>query len=250
VIALSRAACCGRLRRRGGCSYPTSNPTPLPTATPTAVPTAALEIAYIDHDSGGTCLMAADGRAGTGHASASGSQTGASTAWRPGGDSNPGLPGLGSEAPAMSEPRRPASEAADHRPAASAARRPGLSSTESSPWQSGGHPTGSRLAQTAQASTVQIRMTFCHPTGAGQMSRLRDIPTSPGEREYGCSVSWRVGGKIRKMLTAYSGAPLCGPLFRLRREKRAVIPHRESNSPINRLATSVALFFARNLSTA
>jgi hypothetical protein len=62
------------------------------------------------------------------------------------------------------------------------------------------------------------------------MSRLRDILPSPGEREYGCSVSWRVGGKIRKMLTAYSGAPLCGPLFRVRRERRAVIPHKEVKS--------------------
>jgi hypothetical protein len=58
------------------------------------------------------------------------------------------------------------------------------------------------------------------------MSRLRDILPSPGEREYGCSVSWRVGGKIRRMLTAYSGAPL----FRVRRERRAVIPHKEVKS--------------------
>jgi len=82
------------------------------------------------------------------------------------------------------------------------------------------------------------------------MSRLRDILPSPGEREYGCSISWRVGGKIREMLTPYSGAPLCGPLFRVRRERRAVIPHKEVKSSINPLATSVALFLARNISTA
>jgi len=65
----------------GAAGIRTSSPTPLPTAMPTAVPTAALGIAYIDHDSGGAWLMAADGRAGAGHASANGSQTGTSTAW-------------------------------------------------------------------------------------------------------------------------------------------------------------------------
>jgi hypothetical protein len=122
VIALSRAACCGRLRRRGGRSYSTSSPTPLPTATPTAVPTAALEIAYIDHDSEGAWLMAADGRAGAGHASASGSQTGRSTAWRAGWDSNPRLREQKSGILPMDELPHPAYKA-EGRPSAALALR-------------------------------------------------------------------------------------------------------------------------------